>query len=1074
MSKKSNKKKRQRERKRKELERLRGGSSLVDAATPTPQLLEISPVPDRSLLANHAKPSESSASPQQTSSTPSRPQHEREATDAASASKPSSPSSHSVMDIPLSGPKAPTWRRVDFVFPGNHQPFVFARQQTKKEEAASSDAKEENGKNNHKKDETIEDILFSKKRQKVENPEADSAKQHGVVAQHSKETSKKQEETPLSAPRLRKLESTFERVHRESIDEKTVDASSFVDLPQQHGKKVQLTVSKQEEERVDAQEKGRRQDLVLQKEQLKRPPQQEILTQPVPKRGKLSGRSVEEAVQDKKGLRPRANSTDGELNLPQGGLCDEQMVLEAYRWHHENQRSPRGFHNLGNTCYLNSTLQCLAHVPPFCQTLVAISEKKMKRRRDGNLFKGQRVTSYLSSLFRQAHGLSSSSAPMGGAIAPRNLVGALPLIGSCGSKGGYMFRPGRQEDAHEFLVHLLDTMNDGELRAAGINQHASGWRDGLPVSRLDETTFVHRIFGGYFRSQVCCPKCNYRSNTYDPFLDLSLEISKKSSNSVLQALLQFTRKETLDSENKWKCDGCKKYVCPTKQLTVFRPPLALCIQLKRFAFNGGSPFGMNGYGFKGFPKFHGGGGSKISKPIEFPASLSLPLSDNRSCAYSLTGMVIHVGGSASSGHYTAIVKRPGKKGMPSQWYHIDDDVVELVSEKFVLRQKDVYLLFYSRKEVKIEFPTPPPRSMTAAEATEFGRNRARARADSISKAEPDEKSKPASAAAPVPHKKDVVRIKTHMHPLATQSQLAAPPIDASSSTSSSEPSPSQVQLEKYSCVASKKSNGLAGATNKDSSSDGESSGASSDSQPMTKAAPAAPLRTSAATLKDDSDSSSESESDSDSSSSARAEEKGGGRDGGYFGEPTKTLDEKPKHTDKTRVVVNNSDSRGKVKVMLGPKKRKAWESKATAVPSKEKNYQLLGNMKVSRWDEEESDGEQDGDSAASLPNSKANGERQKIVDSMQKQDSTRKRKMHLDRWDALLDQGRQKKVKSATNRTPETETSANPMKNRFHQIQSGVQRMVRGKPKGHYSNKNGKKNNQQHRSFGFRQGFGKF
>ena len=227
---------------------------------------------------------------------------------------------------------------------------------------------------------------------------------------------------------------------------------------------------------------------------------------------------------------------------------------------------------MGNTCYLNSTLQCLAHVPPFCQTLVAIKVDKMKRRKDGQLYKGQRVTSYLSKLFRQAHGLNGTAKQ--GALAPREIVSALPMIGQIGGKGGYQFRPGRQEDAHEFLVHLLDAMHDGELRASGINQHASGWRDRLPVTRLDETTFMHRIFGGYFRSQVRCPKCSYRSNTYDPFLDLSLEISKKSSNSVIQALQQFTRKETLDSDNKWRCDGCKKYVCPSKQLTVFRPPLA--------------------------------------------------------------------------------------------------------------------------------------------------------------------------------------------------------------------------------------------------------------------------------------------------------------------------------------------------------------------------------------------------------------------------------------------------------------------------------------------------------------------
>lgn len=225
------------------------------------------------------------------------------------------------------------------------------------------------------------------------------------------------------------------------------------------------------------------------------------------------------------------------------------------------------------------------------------------------------------------------------------------------------------------------------------------------------------------------------SNTYDPFLDLALEVSRQSSTSVATALAEFTKKETLDSQNRWKCSGCHKHVCATKQLTVFRPPLALCIQLKRFSFasyGGNNSFasGMwnKGGRVSGNKIFNhnvlGRGGSKITKPIEFPADLNLPLSDKRSCAYSLTGVVIHVGGSASSGHYTAYVKKP-VAGRGYQWFHMDDSFVEQVSEKQVLRQKDAYVLFYCRKEVKLEFPAPPKVSMTTAAAKQLAKVRAK-------------------------------------------------------------------------------------------------------------------------------------------------------------------------------------------------------------------------------------------------------------------------------------------------------------------------------------------------------------
>ena len=240
----------------------------------------------------------------------------------------------------------------------------------------------------------------------------------------------------------------------------------------------------------------------------------------------------------------------------------------------------------------------------------------------------------------------------------------------------------------------------------GIDPHSQGWRNRLPIPRLDETTLIHRVFGGYLRSQVRCTKCGYRSNTYDPFLDLALEVSKKSSNSVASAFGEFTRRETLDAANKWTCSGCKKRVCATKKLTVFRPPLTLCIQLKRFTFGQAGAIFYKGMNFKGV------GGSKITKPIEFPSNLKLPLSDGRKCNYALTGVVVHVGGSASSGHYTAFVKRYSPAG--HAWYHADDSYVDSVSENVVLRQRNAYVLFYCRTEVKLELPSPP---QTASEDT---------------------------------------------------------------------------------------------------------------------------------------------------------------------------------------------------------------------------------------------------------------------------------------------------------------------------------------------------------------------
>ena len=1015
-------------------------------------------------------------------------------------------------------PQEPSWKRVEFVLPraDGKKPFVFDRQLKEDQNSKPLMPQETNDDDeklkNYKKFETIEDILFAGKRKKESVPPKngnDSRDNHDGSGQKAKSHDKN--EPIISEAKRQKLEDAFEAAQQ---SENKMDVENFV-----HVNGSEKTSSPDEKPKAILKSKESENDS---NEDSKRKARTTSFDLPPSSPGQISGRTVKEAVRDKRGLRPRANSTDGELNLPRGGLCDERMILEAHKWNTSKKFTtkgpPRGLHNLGNTCFLNATLQCLAYLPPFSQTLITLSNNKMGRDHNGGKRKmpqGQKITSSLCNLFQQAHGLNNGSSKSGGPFAPKRVVGHLPNIGSCGSRNGYKFRLGRQEDAHEFLVHLLDAINDGELRAAGINQNVSGWRDRLPVSRLDETTFVHRIFGGYFRSQIRCRRCNYKSNTYDPFLDLSLEVSKKSSTSVLKALAEFTRKETLDADNQWKCSGCKKYVCATKQLTVFRPPLSLCIQLKRFAFDS---FGF-GHKFSKFGGFGGGGGgSKITKSIEFPGSLKLPLSDNRSCQYTLTGVVIHVGGSSQSGHYTAYVKKPGKNGT-SQWYHMDDSHVEPVSEKTVLRQRDAYLLFYCRTEVKLEFPDPPTKSMSASEATEFGRTRAIARAKSLPSESMKkelmeqgfgrtvvEDAKAASAnrnlfdtkeeSAPSNNKeKKRLSVETEVNPIfspppgvKTNGNLIGTKKseegDESSASSSSSDSDALTNGEGKDRQSQTKANDDSDASSDDSSYHGSSANSSSssdsDSSSQIDSPPSIASKKKSITLKSKEGSSSESESevetkpaftngrknhtknskqtkessesdtsesDSDSSedgssSDEETEAKSNSQASSAEGSARSAVGTASKRPQQ-QMVQNNTDSRGKVKVMLGSRKRKVWESVASTLPSKGSNFHLLGNRKVSQWDDDD-----DNDDGNTKDTQSTKRKRENIVETIDKQNRKRKRKMHLDRWDSHLDQGRQKKVKSKSNENPHETSSKAPKKNIFQRIQSGVQKMNRGKPKG--------------------------
>ena len=530
------------------------------------------------------------------------------------------------------------------------------------------------------------------------------------------------------------------------------------------------------------------------------------------------------------------------------------------------------------------------------------------------------------------------------------------------------------------------------------------------------------MFGGYLRSQVHCTKCKYKSNTYDPFLDLSLEVSGKKVHSLYDALSEYTRKETLDAENKWKCSGCKKRVCATKQLTVFRPPLTLCIQLKRFSFGGGFGGFMHHQGFSHFAGKGMGvmrGGSKVQKQIEFPSNLKLPLSDGRKCEYELTGVVVHIGGSATSGHYTAFVRQIGKQG-EQQWLNMDDSFVDPVPEKTVLRNKDAYVLFYCRKEVKLELPSPPPVSFTAAEAVKAGHAKAKAKSlvksivdraviNSISLSEKVHIDKDSSMAL-------VDKIAKKSKP-APEYQRAA-------------------KQEKESQKAKEKE-----ATKKESASNSESDGSSSSGGSSSEYhtadedenSEASPKKTARSNLSNPSTLKVDAPLSSDDNQKPSLEKI-------TTAEIEKTA---PRNEKKRKEIALDMGSMGRVKVMLrklNNKNKRAWKPSKPSKFSSNKDIGLLGNRSVSTWDDDD-----EADDAKSLQHvSKYAKLRETVFTETKLEEKDRKRNMYLNSWDAGLDAGKLKKIKE---KMPTWEDQM-PKENQFHRIQEGMLQMKRG-PKGY-------------------------
>uniref|UniRef100_A0A0D9VE78 USP domain-containing protein n=1 Tax=Leersia perrieri TaxID=77586 RepID=A0A0D9VE78_9ORYZ len=314
--------------------------------------------------------------------------------------------------------------------------------------------------------------------------------------------------------------------------------------------------------------------------------------------------------------------------------------------------SPRGLFNCGNSCYANAVLQCLMCTKPLMIYLLLRLHSKDCCSKNWCL---------MCELEQYASTLRES----GGPVSPSRILSNLRNIG-CRLGGG------SQEDAHEFLRHLVMSMQGACLDGLGGEKQVE--------SSLQETTLIQQMFGGRLKSKVKCLRCYHESERYENIMDLTLEIHGWVE-SLQDALTQFTAPEDLDGENMYKCGRCSTYVKARKQLSVHEVPNILTVVLKRFQ--------TGKYG-------------KINKCVTFPDMLDMVpfvtgAGDNPPL-YFLYAVVVHVDteNASFSGHYISYVK-----DMQGTWLRIDDSEVQVVSLNQVMSE-GAYMLFYMRS-----FPRPP-------------------------------------------------------------------------------------------------------------------------------------------------------------------------------------------------------------------------------------------------------------------------------------------------------------------------------------------------------------------------------
>ncbi|KAI1293662.1 Ubiquitin carboxyl-terminal hydrolase 31 [Halotydeus destructor] len=197
-----------------------------------------------------------------------------------------------------------------------------------------------------------------------------------------------------------------------------------------------------------------------------------------------------------------------------------------------------GLKNHGNTCFMNAVIQCLSNTDLLAEYFVMghykldmLRHNKIHAKKYGT--KGE-VTNQLAVLLKSLWTNQYSSEI---SFKFKQLV----------SKHGAQYEGNDQHDAQEFLLWLLDKvhedLNIAPKRKYKKFQPSNGPHISLPDEVLASETFanhmrcnnsfIHELFQAQLRSSLVCRSCGKRSNTFDPYMCLSLPVPTRQTHAIV-------------------------------------------------------------------------------------------------------------------------------------------------------------------------------------------------------------------------------------------------------------------------------------------------------------------------------------------------------------------------------------------------------------------------------------------------------------------------------------------------------------------------------------------------------------
>lgn len=331
----------------------------------------------------------------------------------------------------------------------------------------------------------------------------------------------------------------------------------------------------------------------------------------------------------------------------------------------------RGLPNLGNSCYINCILQCLYSCNEI--TKYILDTKFIQIPCKNNLLVCHTKQNFFKFYKKFLEEYNDSE---------KNLYDSLSNLRNITHQN---FNNTDPQDAHEFLVYLLDKLDEClRIENPTFTKALHNFYN-IPKNHPKEEriyfsqrqwyiflkknySIITENFYGLYKNSIICRGCLTKEEKFEPFLILTLPIQNKD-NTILNCITKFQHAILIKDR---KCDHCKDTKDAIQYTKIWKLPKILIIHFNRFC----NENIMNV--------------SKNNNPIHLPISHTFIEYNYKGVVYDLYGFVEHYG-NINQGHYVSTIKNSN-----NEWINLNDLFISKIDiTKFPTNH--LYILFYKRR-----------------------------------------------------------------------------------------------------------------------------------------------------------------------------------------------------------------------------------------------------------------------------------------------------------------------------------------------------------------------------------------